>query len=464
MQKRRPRLLQEHFGIRAGEWETQDRTWTAAELEDGFAGLAPAVVELPSGEALAVPLDGWLVTPRGPRKIPFRTLRTLWEEPLRTQQRELFASLPLGAANTNRVISRLIRPLPAARVIAFQTPASAPFAAQLTGTGFFWRALFALVAHGLAYALMLAAWALIGSAALSGRWDEGWFWGWGILLAASVPLDAWAEWQQGWLATAFGGLLKQRLLASSLNTDPDHIRSRGAGSLLSRVFESDALEGSSLAGGTVGIVSLIEIMMSLGVDPHGKPASIDDSLCSRAWLGVVALMAIRFFKSRRPWMLARLELTSRLAENMSGHRTRISQQPAALWHRREDHDLADYEKAFRKDGQVVGGADRSWTSGLAGGRFRCAVRWLPARRKLTGIHRPDNGRGAAWLSRLAQAYVGNRPAVGCRTELAASARVGRYKSAHSRSRAGIGKIRRGGADGAEHVASLIPGVMLFFPE
>jgi ATP-binding cassette subfamily B protein len=339
--------LHAHFGIPAGGWESQDRMLTVEELEAGFAGLAPAVVELPSGESLAVAAEGWIVTPRGPRKARSADLRTLWEEPLREKQRDAFRALPLGKVSAEQVIGRLIRPLPAARVIGFQTPAGVPFSAQLRAAGFLRRALLTLMVDGLAYACILAAWGLIGRAAFSGRWDEGWFWGWGLLLACVVPLDAWAEWQQGWMATALGGLLKQRLLASSLVTDPDLIRSRGAGELLSRVFESDSLESLSLAGGTTGMVAAVEIAMNLAVIMTGTQPLLNTSLLV-AWLGVVALMTAQYVSRRRAWTVARLELTGRLEENMTGHRTRVAQQPPALWHEQEDRDLAGYENLSRR--------------------------------------------------------------------------------------------------------------------
>ena len=52
--------------------------------------------------------------------------------------------------------------------------------------------------------------------------------------------------------------------------------------------------------------------------------------------------ASRYARLRKRWMLERNELTHSLVENMSGHRTRIAQQPPSLWHSGEDAAMVDY--------------------------------------------------------------------------------------------------------------------------
>jgi len=93
-----------------------------------------------------------------------------------------------------------------------------------------------------------------------------------FLLAISLPLQAASSWIQGWLAIAFGGLMKQRLLAGSLAIDVDKIRTQGVGELLSRVLESEAVENLALGGGTQTILAILELavaayVLTLGAAP-----------------------------------------------------------------------------------------------------------------------------------------------------------------------------------------------------
>jgi ATP-binding cassette subfamily B protein len=48
-------------------------------------------------------------------------------------------------------------------------------------------------------------------------------------------------WLQGLFAITGGGLLKERLLAGALRLLPEEVRIEGAGQLLGRVLESEAL-------------------------------------------------------------------------------------------------------------------------------------------------------------------------------------------------------------------------------
>jgi len=335
--------LEAHFAITPGDWERVTRKLTVRDLESGLADLAPAIVVLPSGQALAVAAHGVAITPQGRQRVPHRVLRRFWEDPLRENERAQLAKLPVASAAKERLIAERIRSLVAATVIACQSPASAHFGAQLSTATFFRRLVSALVAHGAAYGLILLGWVMIGQAAFSGRWDEGWFWGWAVLLAASIPLDVYADWQQAWLATAFGGLLKQRLLASSLAIDSDKIRTQGVGELLSKVFESEALESLSLSGGTTAILAVVELGISGAVILAGSQPGLNAALLG-GWILVSVFAAVAFARVRRRWMDSRLALTHRLVENMSGHRTRIAQQPPALWHEQEDAALREYEE------------------------------------------------------------------------------------------------------------------------
>jgi ATP-binding cassette subfamily B protein len=253
----------------------------------------------------------------------------------------VFLKLPVTQRAASKVIEQKIAVQIVARVTHYAAPPGGSFVGQLRAAGWFRRLWSALAVHGLAYAVSLTAWALMGRAALSGRWDEGWFWGWTILLAILIPLEACASWWQGWLAISFGGLLKQRLLAGSLEIDTDKIRHQGVGQLLSRVLESETLENLSLTGGAAAVLSLVELSLAAVVLAMGAAAAITLGAFA-AWLAVVAGVAWWYARRRREWMLQRNRLTHDLVEKMNGHRTRIAQQPDAAWHEGEDRELAAY--------------------------------------------------------------------------------------------------------------------------
>jgi ATP-binding cassette subfamily B protein len=319
------------------------RQMSAGELARGLLGHAPAVVEImATGEAVAVPISGRALSRRGGlTSASWKNVRALWEDPARAREARLFEKLPVGRRAAKKVIERRIAVQPVARVTHYAAPPGGAFTEQLRAAGWWKRLRAAMSVHALAYAAGLTAWALMGRAALSGRWDEGWFWGWVILLGILIPLEALASWWQGWLSISFGGLLKQRLLAGSLEIDTDKIRHQGVGQLLSRVLESESLEALSLTGGAAAVLSGVELTLAAVVMGLGASPLIALALFA-GWLLVVSTVGLLYARRRKDWMLQRNHLTHSLVEKMNGHRTRVAQQPPASWHDGEDRDLLAY--------------------------------------------------------------------------------------------------------------------------
>ena len=104
-------------------------------------------------------------------------------------------------------------------------------------------------AHGAYLLLWMLAWWLVGAAALGGHLDRGWLNAWMLLLATLVPLRMAALWVQATLAVGAGAVLKERLLVGALRVDPDRLSGDGAGALLGRAIEADAVESLALTGG-----------------------------------------------------------------------------------------------------------------------------------------------------------------------------------------------------------------------
>jgi ATP-binding cassette subfamily B protein len=202
-------------------------------------------------------------------------------------------------------------------------------------------------AHTLQYVLWLTAWLVVGRGALQGRLDYFWLIAWALLLLTIIPLRLSTTWMQGVLAIRTGGLLKQRLLFGAMRLDPDTIRHQGAGQLLGRVLETDAVESLALSGGFQGLLACIELSMAalvLAMGSGGWP----HALLLLLWVGVTLLIGWRYFKKRRGWTLERMNITNDLVEMMVGHRTRLTQEPRERWHEAEDQSLERYSISSQK--------------------------------------------------------------------------------------------------------------------
>ena len=209
------------------------------------------------------------------------------------------------------------------------------------------RRLIALAsAHALQYALWILAWFIVGSNVLRGGTDRGWLLPWSLLLLTLVPLRVLITRLQGWVAIGAGALLKQRLFFGSLRLDPDSLRHQGAGQLLGRVLESEAVEALALSGGFLALVALIEIIASIFVLAAGAGGLLDSALLM-LWLAIAAALAQSYFRRNRDWTSVRLAMTHDLVESMSGHRTRLAQLRADRWHVREDQALEEYLRSSR---------------------------------------------------------------------------------------------------------------------
>ena len=203
-----------------------------------------------------------------------------------------------------------------------------------------------LGAYSAQYLLGILAWWILGAAVLSGHLDKGWLVAWGLLLLTMLPLEALATWYQGLFAMGAGGLLKRRLLYGALQLEPEEVRTQGAGQLLGRVIESEAVESLALNAGMVGALAIFELVLAAVVMALGAGGWFQVSLfvCWMAvalWLGWIAL------QRRNHWTQQRIAMTHDLVEKMVGHRTRLAQERRDRWHAREDPALERYLDSSR---------------------------------------------------------------------------------------------------------------------
>lgn len=232
-------------------------------------------------------------------------------------------------------------------------PPGASFWSQVKQQRLHVRVSLFFVAQLAAYAGWLLSWWMIGRGALQGQLDRGWLLGWALLLMTLVPLRMAGAWTAGRLSLEGAGLLKRRLLAGALFLEPDEIRQEGAGQLLSRVIESEAMEAMASGGGIQAVLAGLELLLAAGVLAVGAHGGwhlglLGLTVAAAAWMGT------RYWKLRKEWTSQRLRLTHELSERMQGHRTRLVQESLEQWHQGEDASIERYlDVSRRMDRQLV---------------------------------------------------------------------------------------------------------------
>ncbi len=226
------------------------------------------------------------------------------------------------------------------------------------------------------YVLWILTWWVVGTNVLNRTADRGWLFTWALLLLTLVPLRVLVTWLQGSIAIGAGARLKQRLFFGALRMEPDSIRHQGAGQLLGRVLECEAVESLALSGGFLAFVALIELVISIFVLASGAGGLLQAGLLA-GWLFVSGINARRYYRRNREWTDVRLAMTHDLVESMVGHRTRLAQLPPDRWHEGEDEALESYLKSSKAMDEstvaLLAVAPRGWLV-LATARFGAGVR------------------------------------------------------------------------------------------
>ena len=326
---------------------------TAPRGRDGTARLlrsmAPALVPLPGQERVTavasvgrrrarvvVPGGGVVAVPSG----------------------ELVQSLDAGDVDTPPAPAWLVRPSP-----------GTSFWRQCRRAGLPGRLGALVAAHATEYAFFLWSWAVLGRAAFAGRIEGGTLLGWAALLAATVPARVVATRLQAKVAIGAGWLLRRRLLHGTLRLRADEIRREGAGQLLGRSLEAEAVEDLAIGGGLLGVLAAVEVTMAVVVLAAGPGPLLAGLLVG--WLVLTLGAAHRYVQRRRAWAAARMVITHDLIEKMVGHRTRLAQQAAERWHEGEEERLGSYAALARNMDRWLSAllalAPRGWVIvGLAG--------------------------------------------------------------------------------------------------
>ncbi len=318
---------------------------------------APALIgiESASGEVRLVALlrggrRPRVLTPDGStQRADLRQLRELWCEPHERTLDPIVAPVLDAADLQGRARERARRALVAAHLGAvpvsaawmLRAPPGRPFADAARRAGLLRLALFVAITGFAASFLGLVSWIPFGRGILSGSFEPAWFLAWALLVLLVLPLRWFEGWLQSVFGVRFGVLLRRRLMAGATRLDPAAVRGEGAGALLGRVLDSEALEGLLLGGGFVLVGAVIDVSLALWVLSH-SPASTLSLVLFVLWIGTALGLGVFHLRRSRDQADARLALTHDLVERMQGQRTRVVQEPEERWHLREDALLDGY--------------------------------------------------------------------------------------------------------------------------
>lgn len=359
------------FGARRLGLEAWPVEMSYSDFERQFSKIGPALLRMPGGFC-AVLRGAIVLTPEGKRvAVKCAAVRSaLYSEtegPILKQVQETLerAEVPLArqARAREAMLGERFSNTPIRGIWLVRLPPSADFWLQLRRARVPQRVLILSGAHAVQYGLWIMAWWVARSNVLGGGAGRNWLGLWALLLLALVPIRVLITWLQGLIAIGAGAKLKQRLFFGALRLDPDSIRHQGAGQLLGRVIESEAVEALALSAGFLGVVALIELAVSAVVLDAGAGGALQ-SVCLLAWLFLGGILTWQYFRRNRGWTDVRLAMTHDLIENMIGHRTRLAQLPPDRWHAGEDETLDRYRNVSqsmdRSTAALIAAVPRGW--------------------------------------------------------------------------------------------------------
>jgi ATP-binding cassette subfamily B protein len=312
--------------------------------------IGPILISLPDGSFAALDARGRVVGPDlRPRKIAADRLQSEIFRDEQSRARDhadaVLSACGVAGRRLPRARERIVREVlePTSKRASgwqlLQRPGGR-IRPQLRRSGLVSRLIALAVAHALEYVVWIAAWAMVGQGALRGRLDRGWLLGWALLLLTLVPLRSIVTWLQGQIAIRAGGWLKEYMLAGALHLEPDHARRLGAGQLLGRVVEAEAMESLALGGGFLALIAAVELAAAGVIAVFARSTPLVVLLA--AWAALAILILVTYARRCAIWSRTRLAMTDELVERMVGHRTRLAQEPKDRWHEGEDQSLETY--------------------------------------------------------------------------------------------------------------------------
>ncbi len=226
---------------------------------------------------------------------------------------------------------------------------SAPIWTLARHIGLRYNLLLSVAAQAADYFLYLAAYWLIGKAALGPKIDMGLLLGGLLLWFATFPFLVTKVWSDKMIGFNFGQLMKERLFYGVLRLDLGDVQRAGVGQFLAWVLESETLEEAILGGGLMALglaVSLLTTVVSLFL--------INSKLLGLLllfWLIVVAILSWRLLKNYLNLNEYYSDMTLDVLERIQGHQTRLVQEK--YWYDEEDKAVSRYLKFGERHDQNV---------------------------------------------------------------------------------------------------------------
>lgn len=213
------------------------------------------------------------------------------------------------------------------------------------------------------YSVFLLSWWVMGTLALTDRFGRGWLFLWLLLLATFITLRMHIYAAMGAISIEVGAQLKRHLLEGAFRLDPDRVRRLGAGQLLGRTLEVEAIETFSFMGAMYLVMGITELGFAGVVLAMGSGGAAH-ALLLLAWTGVAVAVAAAYCRERLRWTDERIGLTDALVEQLVGHRTRVAQEGLRRAAGRDDAMLERYDARSRRLNRLevaVGtGVPRGW--------------------------------------------------------------------------------------------------------
>lgn len=368
-----PNRLSEADGETMNRWLDTAATWLDLEIETSALFYAQLEMQLRQGGPLFLRLPApntesepkFLAVVRGRRNslllltaaatvewVPLAAVQAALcqplEAPLIDEVNELLAQAGVTASRQEQARRAMLRQRLGTTNLGdcwrLKGAPGTSFGPQLRRAGVFGYGAAFVASHALQNGLWLLSWVVIGRGALSGQIDTGWLLAWLLLLLTLVPLRMLEGWLQALLTISAGAVLKRRLLYGAIQLEPEEIRHQGAGQLLGRVIESEAIEWLALTGGFSGLVGAVELVMAGAVLWVGVAGWLHLWLLAGC-IGATLWLGWRYYQQHGRLTKRRLEMTHDLVEQMVGYRTRLVQEQDSQRHGREDEALSDYLEA-----------------------------------------------------------------------------------------------------------------------
>lgn len=237
-----------------------------------------------------------------------------------------------------------------AKMWELRPSASAPLLRQLAGAGLDRIAVGLGLLYTIRIALLGCSWWILGTGALRGALEPAMLLAWALTLATLVVVSAGADWVEGHLLLAINARYRRKILHGATKLPPRASRAVGAGQLLGRVFETEALDTLAVSAGVSGITSAIDVGFAMAlflVIPGASPLA----LVLLGWLAWMSIRGVRLYHVQKAWTRARIAMSERVVEGLLGRRTRVVQTSPADRHAADDRSLEHYlELSSRVDG------------------------------------------------------------------------------------------------------------------